>query len=120
MDAAMTTLFRYGARFAAFLPAALLVGLQLAEGSGFHRCPAHDGALPHNSTGHHTGSSAGGSHEHGGSPGGCTCLGTCHATSPTAVPAAGHWAVAPTLTDRSIALPGILDFVIFRDHSHPF
>jgi len=62
------------------LQAALLLALQLADGSALHRCPAHDTAVP--AAGQHAGHAAQGHHD---APGGqkqgqhvCTCLGSCH------------------------------------------
>ncbi len=66
----------------ALLTVALLL-VQLADGTGVHRCPAHDGAaippaavLQHAAMQHHQ--APAGDHEHTGS---CTCLGACHGAS---------------------------------------
>ena len=61
----------------------LLLLVQLADGTGVHKCPAHDGmggpvvAMSHHGTmQHHTGVPA--EHQHNGP---CTCLGACHGAS---------------------------------------
>ena len=66
----------------AVLSVALLL-VQLADGTGVHRCPAHDGAATppaavahHAATQHHQAPAS--EHPHGGA---CTCLGACHGAS---------------------------------------
>ena len=78
-------LLRYG--FA--LQAILLLAIQIADGSGVHRCPDHDSGLgilaigtapaAHHHGGHHDGS---GKHQ-----GFCPCLGACHHATVAVAPA---------------------------------
>ncbi|MEO8635976.1 MAG: hypothetical protein ABI587_11930 [Gemmatimonadales bacterium] len=65
------------------LSSVLLLLVQLADGTGVHRCPAHDGVgivpatMPHHAgMEHHAGPPA--DHQHHGP---CTCLGACHGAS---------------------------------------
>ncbi|MDZ4864539.1 MAG: hypothetical protein SGJ01_13975 [Gemmatimonadota bacterium] len=63
----------------AVLSVALLL-VQLADGTGVHRCPAHDGAaVPPAAVSHHAAmqhhQAPASDHQHGGA---CTCLGACH------------------------------------------
>lgn len=77
---------------AAAFAAALLVSLQVLEGAGVHRCPAHDAGAGVElamaaGPGHHHG---GGAPQHAGHPehaSECACLGDCQA--PTAVITSG-------------------------------
>lgn len=79
------------------LQAILLLVIQLADGSGMHRCPDHDagvgvlavGAAPmagHHHGGHHDGSD--------GHQGLCPCLGPCHSPGYALVPVAAREIVA--------------------------
>jgi hypothetical protein len=97
----------------ALLQVVLLLGVQLTDGAGVHRCPAHDGAAAHLAV-------QAAMHEHGshadhGSPTGdhhvCTCLGLCHAPMPAALPSAGL---------SSIAIDAAAIFSDFRAVSHFF
>jgi hypothetical protein len=63
----------------ALLPLLLLLA-QLGDGTGMHRCPAHDGtgvpvtaAASHAGMAHHSAPPE--DHQHGGP---CSCLGACH------------------------------------------
>jgi hypothetical protein len=80
----------------ALLQVVLLLGVQLTDGAGVHRCPAHDGpvarVVPQAAMHDH------GSHADHGSPSGghhvCTCLGSCHASMAAALPSADQTHIA--------------------------
>ena len=66
----------------ALLSVSLLL-VQLDDGTGVHRCPAHDGAaIPPAAVSHHAAmqhhEAPATDHQH---TGGCTCLGACHGAS---------------------------------------
>ena len=80
----------------ALLQVVLLLGVQLTDGAGVHRCPAHDGAAAHlvaQAAMHEHGSHA----DHGAPTSGhhvCTCLGSCHAPMSALLPASGQAGIA--------------------------
>jgi hypothetical protein len=80
----------------ALLQVVLLLGVQLTDGAGIHRCPEHDGPVGHLAvqTSIHAHGSDGNHGATGGDHQGCTCLGSCHASMPALLAAAGH-AVIP-------------------------
>ncbi|HEU5154102.1 MAG TPA: hypothetical protein VFU03_05195 [Gemmatimonadales bacterium] len=91
----------------------LLLGVQLTDGAGVHRCPAHDRAAAHLAV-------QAAMHEHGshadhGSPSGdhhvCTCLGSCHAPMSAVLPASGQ---------SSISIDAVAIFTGFTPVSHLF
>jgi hypothetical protein len=97
----------------ALLQVVLLLAVLTHGRSGVHRCPAHDGAGAHLAV-------QAAMHEHGshadhGSPAGehhvCTCLGSCHAPMPAALPAAGQ---------STIAIDAAAIFSVFTAVSHFF
>jgi hypothetical protein len=110
-------------RFGVALQAILLLAIQIADGSGVHRCPDHDSGLgvlalgapqAHHHGGHHDGS---GKHE-----GLCPCLGACHNTTVALAPsgaavisAAPVFVASPTPVLRPILLthvPHLLPFAL--------
>jgi hypothetical protein len=72
------------------LQAILLLAIQLADGSGVHRCPDHDSGLgilalgPAPAAAHHHGGHHDGSGRHQGL---CPCLGACHSATVGLAPA---------------------------------
>jgi hypothetical protein len=94
-------------RAIASIQALLFLAVQLAEGSGLHHCPMHDGVpgAPAETAHHHHASSG---HDDGTAPTHqqhtlCICLGTCHAGALSVVPSAPR--IAPAAS--SSVVPGI-------------
>jgi hypothetical protein len=94
-------------RVSAALQAALLLSIQLVDGSGLHRCPDHDAGVgtlvveaPAAHEHHHQDHGAPGRHE-----GLCPCLGTCHQ---------GTVALAPVGTAAIVLAPAYADEAVPR------
>ncbi len=96
-------------RFGFVLQAILLFAMQLADGSGVHRCPDHDSGVGVLALGgapsglHHHGGHQGDSREHHGV---CPCLGACHQSTIALAPAGTAALTAlPTLAVEFTAGP---------------
>lgn len=95
----------------------VLLGMQLAEGTGVHRCPEHDagiGAVSGDEMNGHQGLGQAGHHPGHGQPAhaACHCVGPC--STVTAMHRAAD-APAIALGPRRYAQPGSYDVVALRD-----
>jgi hypothetical protein len=106
----------------ALLQVVLLLGVQLTDGVGVHRCPAHDGPAANLAV-------QAAMHEHGshgghGSPNGehhvCTCLGSCHAPMPAALPASGQARIAFNSTTVSAGFSAVSHLFQHPEHILPY
>jgi len=106
----------------ALLQVVLLLGVQLTDGAGVHRCPAHDGAAAHRVA-------QAAMHEHGshadhGSPTGerhvCTCLGSCHAPMPALLPASAQAGIAINPTTVSVGFSAVSHLFQTPEYTLPY
>jgi hypothetical protein len=106
----------------ALLQVVLLLGVQLTDGAGIHRCPEHDGPVGHLAVQAAMHQHA--SHADHGSPAddhhGCTCLGSCHAPMPAMLAAAGHAVIPIDGVATHVGLPSVSHLVQTPEHTLPY
>jgi hypothetical protein len=106
----------------ALLQVVLLLGVQLTDGAGIHRCPEHDGPVGHlavQAAMHQHASHA----DHGSPAGehhGCTCLGSCHAPMPAMLAAAGHAVIPIDAVVVHAGLPLVSHLAQSPEHTLPY
>jgi len=106
----------------ALLQVVLLLGVQLTDGAGIHRCPEHDGPVGHlaDQAAMHQHASHG---DHGSPVGdhhGCTCLGSCHAPMPAMLAAAGHAVIPIDAVGYHIGITPVSYLVQTPEHTLPY
>jgi len=106
----------------ALLQVVLLLGVQLTDGAGIHRCPEHDGPVGHLAV--QSSIHAHGSHGDHGTPGGdhqgCTCLGSCHAPMPALLAAGGHPVIPIDADAIHVSLTAVSHLVQSPEHTLPY
>jgi hypothetical protein len=106
----------------ALLQVVLLLGVQLTDGAGIHRCPEHDGPVGHLAV--QTAIHQHGSHGDHGTPTGdhqgCTCLGSCHAPMAALLANAAQAIPSISASFLQVAFPSEAQFVQSPEHTLPY